>query len=722
MDFTPEERESVERQYAETLSACKKIKDDASRQRVRAAFELANERHYPTRRKSGEPYITHPLSVARIVGSELGLGTTSVMSALLHDVVEDTDTTVDELERRFGPEVAYIVDGLSKISGALEMSKSMQVENFKKIFVTMSQDVRVILIKLADRLHNMRTLDSMPRGKQVKIASETLYLFAPIAHRLGLYTVKTELEDKSFRILQPDEYAQIAGKLEGSEQQRVNFINRFTLPIAARLTEAGFDFEISGRPKGIYSIHQKIVNKGVTFEEIYDLFAIRIIFDPASGGGGSEKDQCFRIYSLITGIYTPRPERLRDWVTQPKRNGYEALHSTLLGPGGRWVEVQIRTRRMDEIAELGYATHYRYKGYKTSEGSVEEWLDAIRTTVYGADLTDPDVLKSIKEMITASDVGVFSPKGDCFWFPKGATALDYAYSIHPKKIGHRAISAKVNHTIQPLNYRLRNGDQVEIITSAKQEPREEWRAWAKTGKAQRELRKFFNRKLAEQAEQGRALLEDMLLEMKLQITPRITEKVKTHYNIPVAADDAEAFARLAREQPSQETLKKILRQNPSQKKILFWTIKNKRHQDEGAGAPLNYHLAGCCNPIPGDPVQGYREADGSITLHRANCPEALNLSSTHGDRIVEVDWFAREQKAFLSSLRITGADRKCMLNEITEILSKEMEVNIRSINIYTHDGIFEGGIDLYVKSAKDAEKIIGKIRALEGVDNVWRPV
>jgi GTP pyrophosphokinase len=726
MDFTLQEQKYVLSSFENLISSCPRCHDDEKIKLLRKAFEFAHKAHYPTRRKSGEPYILHPIYVAQICCTELNLGTTSMVAALLHDVVEDTEVTVEEIKNEFGEEISIMVDGLTKISGAISVTNSMQSENFKKILITMSQDIRVMLIKLADRLHNIRTLDSMPRHKQLRIASETFYIFAPIAHRIGLYTIKTELEDNAFRIKQPKECAEIERKLKNTDAQRTMFINKFSLPIAAHLTEKKYDFDISGRPKSLYGIYQKMIKKGIPFEEIYDLFAIRIIFTPKEDEG-SEKEQCFKIYSIVTDIYTPRPDRLRDWVTTPKENGYESLHSTVMGPNGQWVEVQIRTRRMDEIAEFGYAAHFKYKGNQSNEGGLDNLYDIMREAIVTADPDTDEFMDNIKSILTTSKITIFTPKGDMHSFPQGATALDFAYAIH-EDIGNRAISAKVNHRNMPLSYELKNGDQIEIITSQKQKPSFDWLNIVQTAKARYSLRKAINQEVDKKANVGQKKLNNLLTELNLTVTPRIIEKVKLHYDIEQDKEDRFVFAYLSEQELNLDILRKILRQSSPEKKILFWTIKSKENTTKEADKPTtnnikyNYTLADCCRPIPGDPVMGFKMHQNIIEIHHVSCPEAVRLSSQQGNKIVEVDWFSREQKAFLSDLRISGVDRIGLVSDITTVLSKELDVNIRSINIYTHDGIFDGSFELYVRSIEDLNDIMSKLRKIQGVDNVLRPM
>ncbi|MDD2563146.1 MAG: RelA/SpoT family protein [Salinivirgaceae bacterium] len=722
MEFTDKEKKTIDDRFENLVSSCLQKYSDERIEDVRKAFDFANKAHYPIRRKSGEPYILHPISVAQICGVELNMGATSIIAALLHDVVEDTDYTVEDIERYFGLEVAKMVEGLTKISGVISVSNSLQYENFKKILISMTQDIRVILIKLADRLHNIRTLDSMPRHKQLKIASETLFIFAPIAHRLGLYAVKNELEDNAFKIKQPKEFHEIEQKLKDTESHRVLFINKFTLPIAARLTEKQYDFDVSGRSKSIYSIYQKMQRKSVTFEEIYDLFAIRIIFTPKKEDG-SEKEQCFKIYSIVTDIYKPRPDRLRDWVTTPKENDYEALHSTVMGPNGNWVEVQIRTVRMDNIAEYGCAAHSNYKEEQKSGKYIDKWFSHIRETMDTEDPNGSELMDNLKSTLSTNEIIVFTPKGDTRSFPIGSTALDYAYDIH-KEIGNMAISAKVNYKNYPLSYVLKNGDQIEIITSKKQTPQEKWLDFVQTPRARQYLRKNLNHQSTSLAKKGRELLHNHLKEMKLVVTPRILEKIRTYFDIDQGKDDLLTYIRVAQEDISFETLKKILRQNSKEKKILFWNIGNKESNVKKnaitTSAKNNYKLAECCRPLPGDPVQGFAIKPNSIEIHHLNCPEAIKLSSQYGDKIVQVDWFSDEQKAFLTGIKLTGIDRMGIISDMTQVLTKELNINIRSLNFYSHDGIFEGAIELYVRNFDDLQEIINKLKRTKGVDKVFR--
>lgn len=727
MDFTPKEQEDIDLHFEEMLAACARCRNTDKQDELRKAFNFARKAHYPIRRKSGEPYIHHPISVAQICYSELNLGATSMVAALLHDVVEDTEYTTDDIKNEFGEEVAIMVDGLTKISGVMNVTNSLQSANFKKILITMSQDIRVMLIKLADRLHNIRTLDSLPRHKQLKIASETFYVFAPIAHRIGLYAIKTELEDNAFKIMQPKEYADIAQKLKNNEAQRTMFINKFSLPIAARLTEKKIDYDISGRPKSIYGIYQKMKRKGVTFEEIYDLFAIRIIFTPTMDDG-SEKEQCFKIYSVVTDIYASRPDRLRDWVTKPKDNSYEALHLTVMGPEGKWVEVQIRTRRMDQIAEFGYAAHFKYKDSQNNEDKergLEKLYDMMREVILTSDPDTGEFMNNLQMALSTTEIVAFTPKGDTHSFPYGATALDFAYAVHPS-IGHRAISAKVNHKNMPITYKVQNGDQIEIITSQKQNPSAHWLEIVKTSKARYYLRKLLNQETEAKAVEGRAKLNKLLSELKLTITDRIIEKIKNYYRIAHDKDENYVLAQLSGKTLTIDILREILRQSSPEKKLLFWTIQSKQDtQQKDTTTPVpqyEYTLASCCRPIPGDQVQGLKILPNKLEIHHVNCPEAIRLSAQYGDKIVEVDWFSREQKAFLATIKMSGIDRMGVANEITTMLSKKLDVNIRSINIYTYDGRFEATLELYVRSIEDLKDIMNKLKMIQGIDNVQRPM
>ena len=683
---------------------------------------------------SGEPYLSHPLAVANIVNEEIGLGVTSVVSALLHDVVEDSEITIEIIEGSFGKKVATIIDGLTKISGVFDKeTNSLQAENFRKMMLTLSEDLRVILIKLADRLHNMRTLDSLPRDKQIKVAGETIYLYAPLAHRLGLYSIKTELEDLSLKYRYPEVYEEISEKFKLTEERRLHLINHFSIPIIDRLEKNDFEFDISGRPKSIYSIWQKMHLKNITFEEIYDLFAIRIIFKPKPGI--PEKTQCWNIYSLITDIYPPKPDRIRDWVSTPKANGYEALHTTVMGPGGKWIEVQIRSERMDEIAEKGFAAHWKYKDQYDQESELDKWVKKIRKMLESPDSDAMEFLDDFKLNLFSSEIMVFTPKGHIVTLPNNATALDFAYDIHTE-IGNNAIGAKVNHKLVPLSQPLKSGDQVEILTSASQKPTIEWINFVSTMKAKSAIKTALKAEIKNRTDVGKKLLEEKLKELTLTPSSRVLRKLIPAYD---TLHKDELYSKIGSGIISLDNLKEILSKNTKNKYVRVWNLtigrtSNKKESDQAEydskgtlilkenveGADRNYEIAKCCNPIPGDEVVGVRQTDGSIRIHSIDCNLAIKLMSSHGEHLVPAKWTQHKVLSYLARIHISGLDRFGVYNAITNTITKELNINMRTINLHGHDGIFDGTIDLYVHNTSDLNNLILNLIKLKGVESVHR--
>jgi GTP pyrophosphokinase len=691
---------------------------------IRKAFHFANTAHMGVRRNSGEPYILHPLAVAKIVVSEIGLGTKSALAAILHDVVEDTEYTLQDISNMFGEKVASLVDGLTKLTGSFD---SKQAVNFRKMLLTLSDDVRVILIKLADRLHNMRTLDSMPPSKQLKISSETLYIFAPLAHRLGLYAIKTELEDLSLKHKYPEVYHQIEMKLHTAEEQINYLVYDFARPIQEKLHAENFDFTISGRPKSIYSIWNKMQTKNVSFDEIYDLLAVRIVFKTKEGI--SEKRQCFDILSLITDIYTPKPDRIRDWITIPKANGYEALHVTVMGPKGHWVEVQIRTERMDEIAERGFAAHYRYKGEGSTENELDKWLYKIRELLQNPESDALDFLDEFKLNLYAQEIIIFTPKGEMKMLPKGATVLDFAYDLH-SDLGNHCIGAKVNHQLVPMSYVLKSGDQVEILTSDKQFPKPTWLDFAMTARAKNKIRDSFKQQQKKHIEEGRVQLNQQLERMQIKVSSSTLKKLILHFGLHTKE---QLYANIGMGLVSLDNLESILLEKPVNKFIKFWKLSfggdkkfdnfkidkrvpfllNENQKD-------NYILASCCNPIPGDDVVGFNIDGEKIVIHNKSCPEAIKLMSSHGDDIVEATWTKSKVFSYLIHLFIKGFDQQGMAHKITQLISNEYQINIRSLNLDAHDGIFEGNLYLYVHNTDMLDTLISKLLSIKGIDTVIR--
>jgi len=732
----------VESLYNDLIASCSKHVKVNDIELIRKAFDLAKESHKGVKRKSGEPYIIHPLAVAKIVTSEIGLGAISIACALLHDVVEDTDYTLDDIRHLFGDKIASIIDGLTKIAGVFDNRSSLQAENFRKMLLTLSDDVRVILIKLADRLHNMRTLDSMPPNKQLKIAGETIYLYAPLAHRLGLYAIKTELEDLSLKYRHPKVYAEIVSKLQDNEIKRQQEINRFALPIIEKLEKHNIDFDINGRPKSIFSIWNKMQSKNIPFEEVYDLMAIRIIFKALNRE--TEKAQCWQIYSLITDIYTPKPDRIRDWISSPKANGYEALHITVMGPGGKWIEVQIRSERMDEIAERGFAAHWKYKGENTGESELDKWIKRIRNMLENPKSDALEFLDEFKMNLFSSEIMAFTPKGDLVSLPKYSTALDFAYEIHTE-IGNKAIGAKINHKLVPLNYILSSGDQVEIITSNKQRIQKEWLSHVRTAKAKSSITNSLKAETKNRIDLGKKVLETKLKELNIHPSSRVFRKILPEYSVK---NKDELYSKIGSGIIKLDDLKKVLKKNTKNKFVRYWGLQiakttSSSKKSTGTKVPKQkekfnykdpviirddtdleenkYKIAKCCNPIPGDNVIGYKNPkEDYIFIHKAKCPNAIKLMSSQGNYIIKVKWTSQKFLSSLAKLTVNGIDRIGIVSDITTVISEELDVNIRKIFIETHDGIFEGEIELYVHSVKDLNNLIMDISKIKGVESVKR--
>jgi GTP pyrophosphokinase len=723
------ERKEILRRYRALLRACKPFMKKGDKRLVRLAFDIALEAHKDMRRKSGEPYIYHPLEVARIAVEEIGLGTTSVICALLHDVVEDTDITLDQIEKEFGNIVARIIDGLTKISGLYNKStnSSDQAENFRKMLLTLADDVRVILIKLADRLHNMRTLESMPKEKQLKIASETAYLFAPLAHRLGLYAVKSELEDLSLKYTEAEVYRDIARKLRETRSKRDRFIRDFIEPLSAEIEKTGLKFDIKGRPKSINSIWNKMKKQGIEFEEVYDLFAIRIILESS---GESEKPDCWRVYSIITDIYQPNPNRLRDWVSTPKANGYESLHTTVMGPGGRWVEVQVRTRRMDEIAEKGFAAHWKYKD-QTSDNAFDEWLTRIREVLENPEPNALEFIDNFKLQLYAKDLFVFTPKGDLIKLQAGATALDFAFEIHTD-IGMKCIGAKVNHKIVPLSYQLQNGDQVEILTSNIQKPKSDWLNFVTSAKAKSKIKQAIKELKRENADLGKDILQRKLKQWKVNFSDETIQKIIGHFKLNSTLD---LYYFIATEKIDLAQVKSILTkpEKPSSRNInridennfesLVKSNSTKNEDmliiDDKIGK-IDYTLAQCCNPIPGDDIFGFVTVSEGIKIHRVSCPNAVQLLSKYGYRVVKAKWTRASEVSFLAGIRITGLDDIGIISGISTVISTDLKVNMRSISVVSNDGMFEGNIMVYVHDTHHLDVLMRKLKEVRGVLKVSR--
>lgn len=739
MNYTPEDELLIEEKYQDLMQVCEKIiRKPADRDFIKKAFFLAKEAHKGVRRRSGEPYLLHPIAVAKIAVDEIGLGVKSVVAALLHDVVEDTEYTVEDITNMFGQKIATMVDGLTKMSGVFNTETSEQAENFRKVLLTLSDDVRVILIKIADRLHNMRTLGAMPINKQIKITSETIYLFAPLAHRLGLYSIKTELEDLCMKYRFPDQYREISEKLNKTKDQLNEYISRFNAPIIEALKKNGIDFEISGRIKSTYSIWSKMQRKQIPFEEVYDLFAIRVVFKPLPFP--SEKTQCWQIYSSITDIYTPKPERLRDWISMPKANGYEALHSTVMGPDGEWVEVQIRTQRMEDIAERGFAAHWKYKHATISqnEDEFDKWLKKIREALNSPTESAVDFLDNFKLSLYTSEIVTFTPKGEARTMPVGATALDFAYDIH-SKIGHKAIGAKINHVIKPIFTEINSGDQIEIITSDSVHPKPEWLDHVTTTKAKQSIKSYLKKDRQNNIARGMQTFDDRLKEMGITPSRRVFVKVLPAYD---CTNKDEFYSKLGAGILNLDNLEKVLRQNSARKILKFWSlflddenegdengdeqsIDNKNKLVVGAETEVEpqFVIAECCKPIPGDQVVGYRDPEtGRIFVHKSDCDELTRLGAQYGKNIVkeEIKWSQHKAVSYLSSIELRGIDRIGIILELAQLIKDEFNINIREIHIQSHDGIFEGAISLYVRHIQDLNNLMDKIRMIKGIEVVKR--
>lgn len=741
-EFTQADYEVIARDYADLKEAARKrCANQNELDVVQKAFEFANEAHKGVRRRSGEPYILHPIAVAKIVVCNIGLGYKSISAALLHDVVEDTDYTVDDIRNLFGDKIASLVDGLTKIKTVLDnedkaKQKSMQAENFKRILLTLNDDVRVVLIKLADRLHNCRTIEFMPEYKREKILSETMFIFIPLAHRLGLYEVKSEMEDIWLRYKEPEAFNDITAKINRNISDKEKEIDAFILPISNALKAAGFNFEIKKRVKTPYSIWHKMVTKNITFDQIYDLYAVRIIFSPETASHESERDQCYHVFSIITGIYRYKSDRIRDWVKHPKNNGYEALHCTVMSDSGIWIEVQIRTRRMDDIAEKGIAAHWAYKkdGFVgENDSEMDKWINKVKEILVDPDVNALELLDIIHNDLTTSDIFVFTPKGDQKRIQKGATALDFAYSIHTE-IGNRAIAAKVNMKLVPLSYELRTGDQVEIITAENEKPKREWLQFLQTRKAKSIVLDYFKGERQESIRIGRKMLSEQLASIGRKLDQDTVNALLDGYEI-FEGDEDELYFRVGTGILKLNNLEEIIRSGSVRSgKSRPWNFgwfkgkekdrnrKNSYVIDDVNDTGHKYVIATCCNPIPGDSVVGFMASDGTITVHKKSCPVANSIAAKHGDRIVVPEWKGGETSdgSFLVRLSLKGFDRMGIINEISRYISLVMSVNIRRFYLGTEGGVFEGYIDLYVHDREDLEKLIKKLNKIEGIQSVVR--
>ena len=721
-EFTLADYEVIARDYADLKEAARKrCNDQEELDMVQKAFDFANEAHKGVRRRSGEPYILHPIAVAKIVVSNIGLGCKSIMAALLHDVVEDTDYTVDDLKSLFGEKVATLVEGLTKIKTVLDNEdkaeqKSMQAENFKRILLTLNDDVRVVLIKLADRLHNCRTIEFMPEHKRDKILSETMFVFIPLAHRLGLYSVKSEMEDIWLRYKEPEAFNQISELINRNIMDKELVINQFIEPIDAAMTAAGFKYEIRKRVKTPYSIWKKMTTKGVSFDEIFDLYAVRIIFDPNESGNETERDQCYHIFSVISSIYKYKHDRIRDWVNTPKSNGYEALHCTLMSNAGIWVEVQIRTRRMNEIAEKGIAAHWAYKkdGFSSeSESEMDKWITKVKSILVNPDVNALELLDLIHNDLIKTEIMVFTPKGEQRSIEKGATALDFAYAIH-SHIGNKAIAAKVNLRLVPLSYVLKTGDQVEIITAENEMPKREWLQFVKTSKARKAILEKIKSQRHTYVKIGKKMLEKRLLEIGKTLTDRVINQLMEEFEI-FDSKPEDMYFKIGCGAVSIDGLENMLKKYHGINRESYFVISN-------SDVNHKYILASCCTPILGESVVGFKSNDGTITVHTRTCSNANSLAAKFGDKIVTVKWDMDSNSGsnYLARLSLKGTDRIGMINDITSITSKDLNVNIRRFNLGTEDGIFDGFIDLYVHDIDDLENLILKLKNIKGIESVAR--
>jgi GTP pyrophosphokinase len=731
------EKKLISKEYRRLLRILKNRLNPSSKKSLRHAFDLAVDAHSKTRRKSGELYIFHPIAVANIVTEEIGLGVTSAICALLHDTVEDTDLTIEEIQISLGTEVAKIVEGLTKISNIIDTSSSMQIENYKKLIVTLAEDVRVILIKIADRLHNMRTMDAMSPDKQKKIASETLFLYGPLANRIGLHAIKSELEDLSLKYLEPKEYRDIALKLKETKRQRTKQIHEFIQPIEEQLSQLGYKFKIYGRPKSIYSIWNKIHKKGVPFEEVFDLLAIRIILDVPIE---KEKQECWNVYSIITENYIPSSERLRDWISKPKSNGYEALHTTVMGPGGKFIEVQIRTARMDEVAERGIAAHLFYKEGKMGieKNPVDEWLKRIAEKLKQSTDSALDLVDDFKLDLYNEEIYVFTPKGELKMMPNGSTILDFAFEIH-SGLGRKCIGAKVNHKLVPISHKIENGTQIEILTSAKQRPNDDWLNIANTSKAKSAIKNSLKSEIRAEAALGKEILLRKLSAINADYNQENLQILINHYkktnhlsflydvkNENINLQDLKKFKIIAGQIKLDKPKKtKESESNISDQDVIQKVKETLKHNADllimgEDSSKIKYSYASCCNPIPGDDVFGFITINDGVKIHRINCPNAVQLMSKYNYRIVRTKWSQSKEIAFLTGFKISGIDGLGLINKLTKIISEDYNVNIRSISIESEEGIFEGIVKLYVNDIEQLETLINNIKTLDGVIDIKR--
>jgi GTP pyrophosphokinase len=726
------ENKKIAKQYKELLRISYRTLTEQDKTLIRQAFEIAVDAHKNQRRKSGEAYIFHPIAVAKIVASEIGLDATSIAAALLHDVVEDTDYTLNDIEQMFGEVVAKIVDGLTKISHLKsEKDVSLQAENFRKMLLTLNDDVRVIIIKIADRLHNMQTMDSMRSDKQVKIASETLYIYAPLAHRIGLYNIKTELEDLSLKYTEPEVYRDILTKMKESKEDQDAYIHDFTKIISTSLDKEQLDYEIKGRPKSVFSIRKKILKQNITYDEIYDKFAIRIIYNSTPE---DEKFLAWKIYSIVTDHFRPNPTRLRDWISSPKSTGYEALHITVMGPKGRWVEVQIRSKRMNEIAEKGYAAHYKYKNEdEPGDENLDQWLNKLQEALENNEVNAVDFVEQFKLNLYAKEIFVFTPKGDLKSLPKGSTPLDFAFSIHTE-IGLKTRGARVNSKLVPLSTELKSGDQVDIITSERSKPTNNWLDFANTARARSKIKSSLKDEKKEVAEEGKAILMRKLKAQKIQFNDKTTTQLVKYFKLKTsldlfyrvgigtidntklkefAASRSNAFVSFFKDKIRKPSVPKDIDKEEithNYDQLVFGKEEEK----------LEYKLANCCNPIPGDKVFGFVTVSEGINVHKKDCPNAIQLQSNYAYRIISAKWIDSSQQEFTSVIQLNGLDNLGLVSEVTKEISNNLHVDMRKISFESHDSVFKGRITVVVKNKTILKKLMDRLKKINGIDKVTR--
>jgi GTP diphosphokinase / guanosine-3',5'-bis(diphosphate) 3'-diphosphatase len=727
------ENKAIAQEYKELLRISYQTLTADDKKMIRKAFDVAVDAHKDQRRKSGEAYIFHPIAVAKIVAQEIGLGATGIAAALMHDVVEDTDITVHDIEQMFNPKVAQLVEGLTKISQVKkDMNISMQAENFRKMLLTLNDDVRVILIKLADRLHNMQTMDSMVEYKQTKIASETLYIYAPLAHRLGLYNIKTKLEDLGLKYTEPEVYRDIVSKIKETKEEQDAYIKDISDVLKASLDLEGIDYIIKGRPKSIYSIRRKMLAQNVTFDEVYDKFALRIVYKSTPH---DEKFIAWKIYSIVTDHYRPSPSRLRDWISSPKSTGYEALHITVMGPKGRWVEIQVRSERMDEIAEKGYAAHYKYKNGATEENGLDVWLNLLKEALENSESNAVDFVEDFKMNLYAKEIYIFTPKGEIKSLPKGATSLDFAFSIH-SDIGIRTRGTRVNGKLVPLNYELKSGDQVEIITATNQKPTLHWLDYVTTSRAKTKIRNVLNENTKKIAEDGKELLTRKLKQLKITLNETSVNEMVNFFKLKTSLD---LFYRVGVGAIENQQLKEYAAQKSN---TLINFFKNKIKRSNSTADPdihkqvissnfdmlvfgaeqdkLDYKLSTCCNPIPGDEVFGFVTINEGIKVHKRDCPNAIAMQSNYAYRIMLAKWIDSSQQEFKAILKIMGMDTLGLTNELTKVISNNMHVNIQSISLSGDAGIFNGQVSVIVQNNNILKKLMDNIKQIDGVEKVTR--